>query len=50
VGAAWKRAARAAAGKDKGGFDRSETGIERAQRQLAKGVAGLEDAGYSIAG
>jgi hypothetical protein len=48
VSAAWKRAARAAADKDKAGFDRSETAIERAQRQLAKGVAGLENAGYSI--
>ena len=50
VAAAWKQAAGEAADKDKRGFARSERGIRRAQQQLAQTVAGLEAAGYSIAG
>jgi hypothetical protein len=46
--AAWKTAARAAAKKDKRGFDRSERAIQRAQRNLARAFAGLEDAGYRL--
>ena len=45
---AWKRAASAAAGKDKAGFDRSEAAIERTQERLAQAVARLEDAGYTL--
>ncbi len=45
---AWKRAARAAAGKDKAGFDRSEAAIRRTQQRLAATVAGLERAGYTL--
>jgi serine/threonine protein kinase len=48
--AAWKKAAAAAVKKDKRGFDRSEAGIKQAQQQLAQTVAGLEKAGYDIAG
>jgi len=47
--AAWKRAARAAADKNKTGFDRSEAAIKRTQQRLAETVAGLERAGYTIA-
>jgi hypothetical protein len=50
AGTAWKKAAAAAVKKDKRGFDRSEAGIKRAQQQLAQTVAGLEKAGYDIAG
>ena len=48
VSAAWKRAAAAAADKNKAGFDRSEAAIRRAQRRLAAGVKGLEGAGYEL--
>jgi hypothetical protein len=46
--AAWKRAARAAARKDKAGFDRSEAAIRKAQQQLAQALDGMKIAGYNV--
>ena len=46
--AAWKRAANAAADKNKAGFARSEAGIKKAQQDLAQTLAGLENVGYTI--
>jgi serine/threonine protein kinase len=45
----WKRAAAAAAKKDKRGFSQSGSAIKRTQQQLAQTVAGFEKAGYEIA-
>ena len=47
---AWKKAAAAAAKKDKAGFARSAAAIKRTQADLRLALTGLEKVGYKVAG
>ena len=50
AGNAWKRAAAAAASKDKAGFARSGDAIKQAQADLERTLSGLEKIGYKLVG
>ena len=49
AGGAWQRAARAAARRDRGDFNRAERPIARTRQALAQAVTSLETAGYALA-